>query len=223
MTVSAMVVLGAGIMAAFNPCGVAMLPSYILNLLAGRERRIWDGLWAGILMTAGFLAIFLLAGIVSLAFAAALGKISAWIALILGVLFAIMGILMLFGKNGITFHIGGNWRGKQGTNRSIFLYGIAYALGSLGCTLPLFSVLVLSSFHTQGASGGLVDFLLYALGMGFAVTVISLGSTISQNIVSEWVRKSARWMGKLSGVIALGTGVYLIVYWVPYIRLYAGF
>lgn len=223
MTASAFVVLGAGIMAAFNPCGVAMLPSYILNLLAGRERRIWDGLWAGILMTTGFLVIFLLAGIVSLAFAAALGKISAWIAFILGILFAIMGILMLFGKNGISFHIGGNWRGKPGTNRSIFLYGIAYALGSLGCTLPLFSVLVLSSFHTQGASGGLVDFLLYALGMGFAVTVISLGSTISQNIVSEWVRKSARWMGKLSGVIALGTGVYLIVYWVPYIRLYAGF
>lgn len=223
MTASAIVVLGAGIMAAFNPCGVAMLPSYILNLLTGRERRIWDGLWAGILMTTGFLAIFLLAGIVSLAFAAALGKISAWIALILGVLFAAMGILMLFGKNGISFHIGGNWHGKPGTNRSIFLYGIAYALGSLGCTLPLFSVLVLSSFHTQGASGGLVDFLLYALGMGFAVTVISLGSTISQNIVSEWVRKSARWMGKLSGVITLGTGVYLIVYWVPYIRLYAGF
>ncbi|KPV45706.1 cytochrome c biogenesis CcdA family protein [Alicyclobacillus ferrooxydans] len=223
MTAGTLVVLGAGIMAAFNPCGVAMLPSYILNLLAGRERRIWGGLLAGLLMTAGFLVIFLLAGVISFAFSAALGKMSAWIAVILGVVFLVVGVLMLFGKNGIAFHIGGIWRGQPGTNRSIFLYGIAYALGSLGCTLPLFSVLVLSSFHTQGAFAGLVDFVLYALGMGFVVTVISLGSTISQNLVSGWVRKSARWMGKLSGVITLGTGLYLIVYWLPYVRLYAGF
>lgn len=223
MTAGTLVVLGAGIMAALNPCGVAMLPSYILNLLAGREHRVWDGLWAGLLMTSGFLVIFLLAGVLSVAFAAALGKISAWIALILGAVFAVMGILMMFGKSGISFHIGGNWSGKPGTNRSIFLYGIAYALGSLGCTLPLFSVLVLSSFRTQGAFSGLVDFLLYALGMGFVVTVISLGATISQNIVSDWVRKSALWMGKLSGVITLATGVYLVIYWLPYVRLYAGF
>jgi cytochrome c biogenesis protein CcdA len=218
---NALVVVGAGIMAAFNPCGVAMLPSYIVRLLTGRERRIWDGLWAGLLMTVGFLLVFLIAGVISAVFAAVLGKAVAWIALIVGVGFTIMGILMLFGKNGISFHIGGNWNGKQGTMMSTFLYGIAYALGSLGCTLPLFSVLVLSSFHTQGAISGLADFLLYAAGMGFVVTIISLASTISQQIVADWVRKSARWMGRFSGLITFATGLYLVFYWLPYLHLYS--
>ncbi|QSO48820.1 cytochrome c biogenesis CcdA family protein [Alicyclobacillus mengziensis] len=217
------VVLGAGMMAAFNPCGVAMLPSYIVHLIAGRERRAWDGLWAGLLMTAGFLLVFMVAGVIAATFAAVLGKAVAWIAEVVGVAFILLGILMLFGKRGVAFHVGGDWNLQQGSKGSVFLYGIAYALGSLGCTLPLFSVLVLSSFHSHGFAGGVTDFVLYALGMGFVVTIISLASTISQQLVGQWVRKGARWMGRFSALITLGTGIYLVVYWFPYIRLYAGF
>ncbi|MCY0892315.1 MAG: hypothetical protein OWR52_02225 [Acidibacillus sp.] len=214
---STFVVLGAGVMAAFNPCGVAMLPSYILHLLGGKERKTMDGLWAGILMTLGFLLIFLVAGILAMVFSAFLGIATAWIAFAVGILFIIVGILMFFGKNVLGFHIDPKWNMKEGRRTTFFLYGIAYALGSLGCTLPLFSVLVLSSFHSGGFVSGMTDFVLYALGMGFIVTVISLASTISQQIAIEWVRKSARWMGKLSAVITLGTGIYLVIYWVPFL------
>lgn len=217
------VVLGAGMMAAFNPCGVAMLPSYIVHLLAGRERRTWDGLWAGLLMTMGFLIVFILAGVIAVTFAAVLGKTVAWIAEMVGVAFILLGTLMLFGKRGVAIHVGGDWNLQQGSQWSVFLYGIAYALGSLGCTLPLFSVLVLSSFHSQGFAEGLSDFVLCALGMGFVVAIISLASTISQQLVGKWVRKGARWIGRFSALITLGTGVYLIIYWFPYVRLYTGF
>lgn len=223
MTSGLAVVLGAGMMAAFNPCGVAMLPAYIVHLISGEKRRTWDGLWAGLLMTTGFLIIFVFAGVIAVTFAAVMGKAVAWIAEIVGVAFVVVGILMLFGSRGIAFHIGGDWNLQRGSKWSVFLYGIAYALGSLGCTLPLFSVLVLSSFHTQGFTGGLFDFVLYALGMGFVVTIISLASTISQQLVAQWVRRGARWMGRLSALITLGTGVYLVIYWLPYVRLYARF
>ncbi|MCL6593208.1 MAG: hypothetical protein K6T31_04465, partial [Alicyclobacillus sp.] len=180
------VVLGAGVMAAFNPCGVAMLPSYIVHLVAGRECRAWDGLWAGLLMTAGFLLTFLFAGLVSDMFAQVLGKAVAWIAEGVGVLFLVLGILMMFGKSGLSFHIGGCWNLTPGRPWSVFLYGVAYALGSLGCSLPLFSVLVLSSFHSDGLTG-IADFLLYGWGMGLVVTLISFASTLSQPWVSRWV------------------------------------
>lgn len=204
-------------MAAFNPCGVAMLPSYILHLLGGKERKTMDGLWAGILMTVGFLLIFLVAGLFAVAFSVVLGKATAWIAFVVGILFVIVGVLMFFGKNVLGFHINPNLNMTQGNRMTFLFYGIAYALGSLGCTLPLFSVLVLSSFHSNGFASGMTDFVLYALGMGFIVTVISLASTISQQIAIQWVRKSARWMGKLSAVITLGTGIYLVVYWFPFL------
>ena len=213
------VVLGAGMMAAFNPCGVAMLPSYIVYLIAGRERRAIDGLWAGLLMTAGFLLVFLLAGVVSILFAQILGQAVAWIAEAVGVVFVGVGILMLFGKSGLSFYIRGKWNVSQGNLWSVFVYGIAYALGSLGCTLPLFSILVLSSFQSQGVASGLSDFVLYALGMGFVVTAISLAAMISQQLTGRWVRAGARWMGRFGGLITLGTGLYLVVYWFSYIRL----
>lgn len=142
-----------------------------------------------------------------------------WIAFLVAVGFVVAGILMTFGKNGFSFHIGGNREMKKGTKMSLFLYGIAYALGSLGCTLPLFSVLVLSSFGANGFLSGMFNFLLYALGMGFVVTLISLASTISQQLVINFVRSSARWMGKLSGLITLATGIYLIYYWLPKLPL----
>lgn len=50
--------------------------------------------------------IVLVAGIVSVAFAAMMGKAVAWIAKVVGVGFAVLGTLMLLGKNGIGFHIG---------------------------------------------------------------------------------------------------------------------
>ncbi|WP_029423568.1 cytochrome c biogenesis protein CcdA [Alicyclobacillus macrosporangiidus] len=164
----------------------------------------------------------LLAGLVSVMFAQLLGKAVVWIAEGVGVLFLVLGILMMLGNGGLSFHLGGEWNIKPGTPWSVLLYGVAYALGSLGYTLPLFSVLVLSSFHSQGVAGGLVDFMVYGLGMGLVVTVISLASTLSQQWVSKWVRTGARWMGRLSGVITLETGVYLIIYWLPSIHLGQG-
>lgn len=202
----------AGILAAFNPCGVAMLPSYVVYLLGGEKRRPVDVLWAGLLMTAGFLLIFTLAGLLSMRFADVLGQAIAWIAFFVGVFFTFRGILLMFGKNLLAFHVGGSRALQKGSNVSFLLYGILYAFGSLGCTLPLFAVLVLSSFHAGGFARGLWDFVLYALGMGLVVTTISVGATLSQQVVMKWVRSGARWMGRLSGLITLTTGIYLVVY-----------
>ena len=211
MTAGEAVVFGAGVMAAFNPCGAAMLPAYILRLLTGRERRARDGLWAGLLMTAGFLFVFLWTGLLFLAFARLLGQVAFWLALAVGVGFIATGILLLLGKRGFSFHIGGRRQEGQG-HPAIFAYGVAYALGSLGCTLPLFSLLVLSSFQTRGWLGGVMDFVLYALGMGTVVTALSLASAVSQQVAGAWVRAGSRFMGRLNGVITLGTGVYMVVY-----------
>lgn len=42
--------------------------------------------------------------------------------------------------------------------------------------------------------------------------------SLSQQIVAEWVCRGARWMGRLSGLITLVTGIYLVFYGLPYIH-----
>lgn len=210
---------GVGVMAAFNPCGVVMLPSFILQLLGGKKKSPIDGIIAGLFMTFGFLAVFLLAGLVFMGFSAWLGKSVSWIAFSIGMVFILTGGWMLLGKRGWTFHIGVHWEYQLEEKRAFFLYGIAYALGSLGCTLPLFSVLVLSAFTASGFITGLMHFIFYALGMGAVILLIALASTISQSLVVRVVRSGARWMGRLSALVMIATGIYLVLYWYPYLGM----
>jgi len=70
MTVPFIFIFSAGMVAAFNPCGIVMLPSYISYLIGEGEvetrrsliRTISKGLWLGLSMTLGFLTIFVIAG-----------------------------------------------------------------------------------------------------------------------------------------------------------------
>lgn len=210
-------ILSAGGAAAFNPCGIAMLPSFITYLLGDKTSRARDGLVAGLLMTAGFISVFLLAGIVSMLFAHLLGSLISWIAFAVGIVFTIIGIRMVIWKKGISLDTSVQLDVKKGKTRSLYLYGIAYALASLGCTLPIFSVLVLSSFASTGAAIGLIKFILYAVGMGAVVTTISLASTLSRKLVASFVQKGAHVMELLSSWMMLLTGIYLLYYWFPHL------
>lgn len=68
MTFSFLFILAAGMVAAFNPCGIALLPSYISYLIGGKTKvyslryATLKGLGLGGAMTTGFLTIFVLAG-----------------------------------------------------------------------------------------------------------------------------------------------------------------
>jgi cytochrome c biogenesis protein CcdA len=212
----ALLVFGAGMAAAFNPCGVAMLPAFVVRLIASRARRVRQGTVAGFAMTLGFIAVFGAAGLIADAFAVEFGAAVPWIALAVGVAFVGTGVWMVAGGRGLLFHLRGPQVRGDGF-LALFVYGVAYALGSLGCTLPLFSLLVLSSFARGGALDGLGDFLAYALGMGLIVTAIAVASMMSQQLIRAWLRKASAWMGRISAWLTLATGVYLIVYWLPYV------
>lgn len=204
-------------MAAFNPCGVAMLPAFIMRLLGTRRPSPGQGLRAGVAMSSGFLLVFGVGGALAFVFRLALGAIVPWIAFVVGILFTALGILMWRGIQTLHLNVPA-WTLRGSRRESFFWYGVAYAAGSLGCTLPLFSLLVLSSF-AQGGWVGLAAFAWYALGMGLVVTAISVASTLSAQIATRWSAQAADWMGRLSAWITLGTGIYLIIYWWPQLSL----
>ena len=52
--------------------------------------------------------------------------------------------------------------------RNVFLFGIAYAAGSLSCTLPFFLVAVGGSLASQGLAASFGQFISYA-GDGHAI------------------------------------------------------
>jgi cytochrome c biogenesis protein CcdA len=92
-------------------------------------------------------------------------------------------------------------------------YGLAFALSSLGCTLPLFLTVVGTGVARGGLTGGLGQLVLFALGMGAVVSILTVLVALLGRNVSARVRTAGRLFQPLSAVLLLGTGGYIVYYW----------
>ena len=135
---------GAGLVAALNPCGFAMLPAYLALVVrsegVGRRAALGRAVTATAAMALGFLAVFGGFGVLTVAAAATVQRYLPYVTVMIGVSLVGLGIWMLAGRE-ITV-LRGAARGAlwSPTARlgSMFTYGISYAVASLSCTVGPF-------------------------------------------------------------------------------------
>lgn len=213
---------GAGLVSTVNPCGFAMLPAYLsLFLGLGQEasplRRAVRALWVGLVVSLGFVTLF---GGVGLALALGARFLVGWMpwaGFLTGVALVGMGVLLVLGR-----HLSSGFFTRLGARvavprepglRAFFLFGIAYGIASLGCTLPVFLVVVGGAMAARGAGAGLLQFVLYGLGMGVTLSLLTLGLALFQGTALRSFRAVRPWVTPASGVLVAGMGVYLVYYW----------
>ena len=95
-----------------------------------------------------------------------------------------------------------------------FVFGVAYTVGSLGCTLPVFLVVLGGSLAAEGILFSLGQFVSYALGMGSVIIVVSGGAALFRRAVFDRLRRLPPHIHRLSGKSVVGVGVCLVYYWV---------
>lgn len=222
MEVSAIAVaLGAGILAAFNPCGFALLPTYLTMFLGpdqGKGSSVRRALVVGASVTVGFLAVFAVAGVAVSALSVTLGD---WLSVLTGVsglLLVLGGIYVLSGREFSARLPRANLQ-VSGSNKGMVAYGIVYATVSLSCTLPIFLAAVISVFSVPGAGfiDGLVALLAYGLGMGLVLTVLALGMALFRDATISRMRRITPYMNRVSGIFLVLAGTYVLWYaWVEY-------
>jgi cytochrome c biogenesis protein CcdA len=215
-----------GMAAAVNPCGFALLPGYLGLYLAGdapdETRSTPRGLLAAIevslAVTAGFVLLFGAAGLFLGLVSYTLASFFPLLGLATGLLLVFAGSAMLGGR---VFHFGlagragavvGPHTRRRGV-RAYFAYGVAYGLCSLGCTLPLFLAVVGSSMAARGAMSGIEQFVLYGLGMGFVITLLTLATAVVGRGAVQRVRGVVRYTQPASAGLLLLVGGYVIYYW----------
>jgi cytochrome c biogenesis protein CcdA len=170
-----------------NPCGFALLPSYISHYLGGRahlrRERWWEralqGLALGGAVSAGFFTVFLLLGIAVSLVGTALGAYFPWAAMLLGLGLMALGIFTLGGRElalPLSFQVRSSSQGLL----FYYLYGISYAIASCGCTLPIFMIYVVRPIFTVGPLNGLLNFIAYALGMTLMMLLLSVSIAYSK-------------------------------------------
>lgn len=213
----------AGVLAAFNPCGFALLPGYLALFLADesatdRPSRIRRALVVGMAVTAGFIGVFAIAGLAVSILSLTFGSWLSWLTMAMGVVLVVAGAATLAGRS-ISVPLP-KVRGIA-VNRSLtgmVGYGVVYATVSLSCTLPVFLASVGVAFtDTAGLLSGGVALLAYSLGMGSVLTVAALLVAVAGDSGGRRLRRLTPVMLRISGVFLILAGAYVAWYgWVEW-------
>lgn len=208
-----------GVLAAVNPCGFVLLPTYLLYYLGAeaqtvvsRPVAVMRALKVGAAVSAGFVSLFLVVGVVTRLFTDAIRQNAKYVSLLIGLALVVMGIRMLTGWKPriITPDIETK---RDHTVRSMFMFGIAYAVASIGCTIGFLVSVILGSVGRHGYVSGVLSVVLYGLGMGLLVTSLTVAMALARNGFVRFLRKGLRWFDTVSAVLVTATGLYLSWYW----------
>jgi cytochrome c-type biogenesis protein len=103
--------------------------------------------------------------------------------------------------------------------RSYAVFGAAYGLASLGCSLPIFLSVVAISLQGGALWSGVLRFMLFGLGMGSILAVLSIATA---SLGSDSLRR-LRFVGPhfeiVSAVLLWLAGSYVLYYWLTIGRL----
>ena len=211
-----------GLLAAINPCGFVLLPTYLLyflgmeNLRPGAERTsVTRALAVSLSVSAGFMSVFVVIGIITKWGTHWFRDQAPYLSLVMGLGLIVLGIAMLFGYR-LPFTTPKLDVGKRDRSvRSMYVFGIAYAVASLGCTLPGFISVVLGGITVPGGSliDGVAGIALYGLGMALLVSGLTITLAVANTALLKTLRKGMEWFEYIAGVFVLLTGMYLAYYW----------
>lgn len=172
--------LGAGLLAALTPCGFAFLPGYLGLVIAGgvdarsRSAALARAGGATLVMAAGFVGVFGLFGLVISPLIASVTRYLPFATVAVGVLLVGMGLWLLAGRD-VTVMLPRTSGGAPTARlRSMYGYGVGYAVASLSCTIAPFLAVMGTTFRQGDVLAGAAAFLAYAAGMTITVGVAAL-------------------------------------------------
>jgi cytochrome c-type biogenesis protein len=209
----------AGLVATVNPCGFAMLPAYLSYFMGlddddGSDAPgLGQALKVGAIVSAGFLVVF---GTTGLLINAGVRSIIDWIpyvALGVGVLMVILGVAML---RGLEINIGFLKAGHGASTRdtkSVFTFGVSYALASLSCTLPVFLSVVVGSLASASFASGLATYVAYAVGMSVVLIALTIAVAMAKQGLVRRLRSALPYVQRVSAGFLIVAGAYITWFW----------
>jgi cytochrome c biogenesis protein CcdA len=218
----------AGLVAALNPCGFAMLPAYLALVVAGAEvgRRaaVARAVTATTAMAAGFLVVFGGFGVLAVSVASTVQRYLPYVTVVIGIVLVALGIWLLAGREIAPLRglvRGARWAPTARLG-SMFGYGISYALASLSCTVGPFLAVTAAGLRGGSAMGALAVYVGYAAGFTLVVGVLAVAAALASSAVAARIRRIVPYVNRISGLLLLGVGSYVGYYGLYEIRLFDG-
>ena len=218
----------AGLVAALNPCGFAMLPAYLALVVrgedVGRRAAVGRALTATAAMAAGFIAVFGGFGVLTVSAASTVQRYLPYVTVLIGIVLVALGIWLLAGRE-ITV-LAGLARGVRWapTARlgSMFGYGISYAIASLSCTVGPFLAVTAAGLRSGSVLGAVAVYVAYAAGFTLVVGVLAMAAALANSATVDRIRRIVPYVNRISGALLVVVGVYVGYYGLYEIRLFTG-
>lgn len=215
----------AGLVATVNPCGFAMLPAYLSYFMglegdgsAADADPLRRGLRVGTIVSGGFLLVFGVVGLlVTLGMRSIVDAIP-WAAIVVGIGIGVLGVAMVGGYE-LNVRLPGVGRAGSGRGAgSVFLFGVSYAVASLSCTLPIFLAVVAGVIPNTSLVSGVLMFLAYGIGMSLVLVAVTVALALGRQRLVGWLRRSAAHINRVSGVVLVLAGAYIVWFWATNLR-----
>jgi cytochrome c-type biogenesis protein len=233
---------GAGVLSTLNPCGFALLPAYVsyaveqqVSAASEKPPSGWQHLLRGGLLgfplAAGFLLVFLVAGGALALGGRLLVHLFPWLAILVGTGLALLGGWTLFtgrapeipGLGAVAAKLGTSRPGGRATSevlvqapsralRAAWVFGVGYGLSSLGCTLPVFLLVVGTTITAGGVGSAALVLASYAAGMTLVLLAVALAATQLGDLLHSTVFPLLRWVLPLASLFLIAAGLYIVVY-----------
>lgn len=216
----------AGMVAAFNPCGFAMLPAYLTLVIqrdgGGQLAALGRALAATAAMAVGFLAVFGVFGLLTVSVASTVQRHMPYVTVSVGIALVALGVWLLLGRTlpGWSLGKGARWAPTARLG-SMVGYGAGYALASLSCTAGPFLAVTGSSLRAGSALTVVAVYAAYAGGLALVVGVLAVAVALASGAVIDRLRRVLPFVNRLSGAILVPVGLYVAYYGWYELRLFS--
>ena len=212
-----------GLLATVNPCGFAMLPAYLSFFLGldgrtpqgavDRSAAMFRALVVGASVSAGFLLVFgVLGTLAKVGIDSFIGWVQ-WATVGIGLGLVALGVALLAGWH-LPFSTPRLDKGGRSRSvGSVFLFGVSYAVASIGCAWPLFLGAVVNAVGREGWASGLATFVAYSAGMALVLTALTVALAFARQSVVQGLRRVMPYVDRAAAIMLIVAGAYLAYYW----------
>ena len=210
----------AGLLSFFSPCVLPLIPGY-LSFISGvsidrlqsdvnRSEVIKRTFYTSLVFVLGFSTVFILLGATATAVGSAMGQYRDIISKVFSVIILIFGLhfLGVYRLKFLAFEKKMHVQAKPLNLISIYLIGLAFAVGWTPCVGPILATVLGIASQKSHVGQGIILLVFYSLGMAipFIITGIAMNSLLG---VFGWVKRNFRIIEIVSGVLLIAVAVLM--------------
>jgi cytochrome c biogenesis protein CcdA len=217
----------AGLVAALNPCGFAMLPAYLALVVrgsgdGGAATAVGRAVAATAAMTLGFLTVFGTFGLLTVSLASTVQKYMPYVTVVIGVVLVALGVWLLSGRE-LSLALprpGSAATMPTSSLGSMFGYGVGYAIASLSCTVGPFLAVTGAGVGGTSVLARVWVYLAYGAGFALIVGALAVAVALAGSALVERMRRILPHVNRIGGAVLVVVGLYVGYYGFYEVRLF---